>query len=90
MHQRPYAPSVSSTLRPSGAVEYDQANAPPIHHFTGYIGDSPPVLAGYEGEIQCEFFHPPAYIPDDDFDLPPSYEEALDSVSNVNRLVEAH
>ena len=29
------------------------------------------------GEIQCEFFHPPPYVPENEFESPPSYNEVL-------------
>jgi len=36
-----------------------------------------PTIHDMGGEIQCEFFHPPPYVPENEFDLPPSYDEVL-------------
>lgn len=36
-----------------------------------------PTIPDTGGEIQCEFFQPPPYVPDNEFESPPSYDEVL-------------
>ena len=36
------------------------------------------------GEIQCEFFHPPPYVPANEFESPPSYDEVLQETQQIS------
>lgn len=79
----------SSTTTPS-------APPPPPDEFEAIASSSTtpinlyPVI-GNSGEIQCDFFHPPPYVPEDEFDLPPSYDDVVQEPTNESqfRLVAA-
>jgi len=63
-------PSTPSAPSAPPAIEMDEELTFPAHLYPS-IGEETGV------EIQCEFFHPPPYIPEDEFDLPPSYNDVF-------------
>ena len=71
-------PQVTPAPRPR--VTPSAPSAPPAFEIDEEFTPSalyPSISEGAGGEIQCEFFHPPPYIPEDEFDLPPSYDDVL-------------